>query len=300
MDLDRIVIDPEFAGLIPPLRDEERRDLEAGLLTDGCLSPLLVWRGKNVLLDGHNRHELCRRHGIACEVREIELPSREAAQAWVIRNQLGRRNLSESQRALLAAALADLCAVEAKARQQATRARPGQKVGAKVVANLPPPCAAAKARDEAASAMNVSPRLVQAARTVREKGAEALQRAVREGEVSVSAAAEVARLPRARQERLVSRGAREVARAAKLARQRRSRGGISKDAFRPVRGHSRPEPKTALSMPHDPKMGARTLLSVFDSDYLVALVRELLAGLPAEARAGLCDSLSSLAEGAPS
>ena len=37
-----------------------------------------------------------------------------------------------------------------------------------------------------------------------------------------------------------------------------------------------PLPKmTALSMPHDPVMGARTLIEVFDADYLRSLVGEI-------------------------
>jgi len=77
-------------------------------------------------------------------------------------------------------------------------------------------------------------------------------------------------------------------------------GGISPEALSPVRGHSLPERKTALSMPHDPAMGARTLLSVFEPDYLVAMVQELLAGLPTEALEALADSLPTAQEGAAS
>jgi len=39
------------------------------------------------------------------------------------------------------------------------------------------------------------------------------------------------------------------------------------------------EPMTALSLPHDPAMGARTLIEVFDADYLRALAAELTAHL---------------------
>ena len=47
-----------------------------------------------------------------------------------------------------------------------------------------PPLEKAKARDEAPAAMGVSPRLVQAARKVRDKGSERLQEAVRSGKVT--------------------------------------------------------------------------------------------------------------------
>jgi len=56
------------------------------------------------------------------------------------------------------------------------------------------------------------------------------------------------------------------------ARRRAGRKGrISRKAFKPVRTGSKPQPMTALNMPHDPVMGARTLIEMFDADYLRAL-----------------------------
>jgi len=57
------------------------------------------------------------------------------------------------------------------------------------------------------------------------------------------------------------------------ARQRRRHtDGIAKNAFKPVRTGSPPARMTALNLPHDPIMGARTLIELFDADYLRALV----------------------------
>jgi len=53
---------------------------------------------------------------------------------------------------------------------------------------------------------------------------------------------------------------------------RRPAGGIAKNAFKPVRTGGTPARMTALNMPHDPIMGARTLIELFDADYLRALV----------------------------
>ncbi|MBP7748460.1 MAG: hypothetical protein KA383_20280 [Phycisphaerae bacterium] len=47
---------------------------------------------------------------------------------------------------------------------------------------------------------------------------------------------------------------------------------IARNAFQPIRGHSNPPPMRALSMPQDPVMGARTLIELFDTTYLRALV----------------------------
>ena len=89
-----IKIDPEFKSLIPPLGASEREQLESNLLAEGCRDPLVVWKGHNILLDGHNRYALCQKHGIDFKIVEKVLPDRDAARDWLIRNQLGRRNLT--------------------------------------------------------------------------------------------------------------------------------------------------------------------------------------------------------------
>jgi ParB family chromosome partitioning protein len=94
-------IDAEFAALIPPLTEDEQRQLEANLLADGCRDPLVVWQEQGVLLDGHNRYRICQEHRIAFDVRKVALPHRSAAKVWVIRNQLGRRNLTPDQASYL-------------------------------------------------------------------------------------------------------------------------------------------------------------------------------------------------------
>jgi phage N-6-adenine-methyltransferase len=96
-----IIVDEEFRSLIPPLTDEERAGLEENLLRDGCLEPLIVWAEQQILLDGHNRKDICDRFGIDYEVREISLPDREAAADWIDAHQLGRRNLTPEQMSLL-------------------------------------------------------------------------------------------------------------------------------------------------------------------------------------------------------
>ncbi|RUT03788.1 hypothetical protein DSM106972_047020 [Dulcicalothrix desertica PCC 7102] len=87
-------IDPEFQNLIPPLSDEEKFLLEAQLKESGCLSPLMVWKGKGILLDGHNRYQLCQKLQIPYNIAEVELASRDAAICWIANNQLGRRNMT--------------------------------------------------------------------------------------------------------------------------------------------------------------------------------------------------------------
>jgi hypothetical protein len=87
-------LDPYFQGLNPPLPDAELESLENLLVAEGCRDALVVWAEGRVLLDGHNRYRICRRRGIPFRTRRVSLPDREAARAWVLTHQAGRRNLT--------------------------------------------------------------------------------------------------------------------------------------------------------------------------------------------------------------
>src|SRR5580693_6189208 len=62
-----MIIDQEFQKLIPALLPDEYKLLEANIVRDGCREPLSVWN--DVLVDGHNRYEICQRHSIKFEMR---------------------------------------------------------------------------------------------------------------------------------------------------------------------------------------------------------------------------------------
>ncbi|MEO0594845.1 MAG: hypothetical protein AAF126_01910, partial [Chloroflexota bacterium] len=59
-----IQIDSEFKALIPPLQDDEYTRLEQSILEEGCRDALVVWQGKNILVDGHNRYAICTQHSL--------------------------------------------------------------------------------------------------------------------------------------------------------------------------------------------------------------------------------------------
>ena len=90
-------IDPEFASIIPPLREDEQRQLEENILADGVvINPLIVWNG--VIVDGHNRYRILQQHPeIQFTTYEKEFSDRYEAIAWICKNQLGRRNLTPQQ-----------------------------------------------------------------------------------------------------------------------------------------------------------------------------------------------------------
>ena len=91
--------DPQFQNLIRPLQRKEYLQLEENILADGCRDPITVW--KDIIIDGHNRYEICMRHQIPFAVSEMDFVCREEAVAWICANQLGRRNISEETRKYL-------------------------------------------------------------------------------------------------------------------------------------------------------------------------------------------------------
>ena len=88
-------IDERLRSHIPALKPDEYQQLEDNILAHGCQSPLIVWG--DVLLDGHNRYDICTRHGVPFRVETVNLPDLEAATTWIEENQLGRRNLTPNQ-----------------------------------------------------------------------------------------------------------------------------------------------------------------------------------------------------------
>ena len=94
-------IDPEFQSQIPPLTDDEFKQLEENILKEGKLiSPLIVWN--NTLVDGHNRYAILQKHPeIYFSTMPLRFENREEAITWICRNQLGRRNLSPEQKRYL-------------------------------------------------------------------------------------------------------------------------------------------------------------------------------------------------------
>ena len=94
-------IDPEFQSQIPPLTDDEFKQLEENILKEGKLiSPLIVWG--NTLVDGHNRYEIVQEHPEICfSTMPLRFANREEALAWICKNQLGRRNLTPEQKKFL-------------------------------------------------------------------------------------------------------------------------------------------------------------------------------------------------------
>ncbi len=90
-------IDPELNEVLPKLSDADYKALEQSLLTEGYKgAPIMVWG--DIIVDGHNRYEICNKHNIPYEVKSVEFANKEEAIIWMVRQQLGRRSLTPLQR----------------------------------------------------------------------------------------------------------------------------------------------------------------------------------------------------------
>lgn len=92
----QIIVKQELKSLIPPLSAEEFSLLEQSIIAEGCRDPLIIWvhGNENILVDGHNRYEICKNHGIEFKTSGLVFDNQDAVEDWMDANQLGRRNLS--------------------------------------------------------------------------------------------------------------------------------------------------------------------------------------------------------------
>ena len=174
-----LTVDPEFRDLIPPLNEEELKLLEESLVADGCESPLIVWNG--VIVDGHNRYAICRKHGIPFSIQEKNFSNRDDAMLWMLRNQLGRRNLNSYQRVELVLKFEPLVKNAAEQRMMAGKA-------ANPVPTLAQGQTKGKTRDHLSEAAGVSHGTFAKAKKLVQSADEETKRELRAGKVTVNRA----------------------------------------------------------------------------------------------------------------
>ncbi|WP_165252735.1 hypothetical protein [Paludisphaera soli] len=211
-----------LAELFPPLEGEEFEALAADIRANGLLEPITTYQGK--ILDGRNRARACAAAGVALKTREFAGPGSPVE--YVFSRNILRRHLNESQRAMSGARLKEEFAKEAKLNMSR---------GGKGLADLP----TRHSRDQAAEAVNVSPRLVGSAEKVLQHGVPELIDAVTKGKVAVTPAAEIAKLTPAAQSEVVSQGPSAVKKAAA--------NGRAEKAKRAAKGSASPAGGPVLS-----------------------------------------------------
>lgn len=148
------------------------------------------------------------------------LETMEDALLWVVRNQLGRRNLTPYMRAELALMGKEALMKAAFENQSAWWAKDGKIPGVPVLPNLAEP-EPLNTREEVAKLAGVSHGTISKVEHIQKNAAPAVVEAVRKGEVSIDAAAQVATLPVEEQEALAAEGPQAIKRTAAEQRAKR-------------------------------------------------------------------------------
>ena len=93
--MSEIIIDNEFLYLLPELDAQTYEMLEEDILQNGCQHPIVLWN--NIIIDGHNRYSICKKHDLEFETVSKEFNSRYDVIIWIISTQISRRNLTPLQ-----------------------------------------------------------------------------------------------------------------------------------------------------------------------------------------------------------
>jgi len=118
-------IDKTFKNIIPPLSKEEFKELESSIKEEGCREAIVVWN--ETIVDGHNRYTICSKHGVKFRTHKKKFRDEGDALAWIITNQLARRNLSDYDRVRLVLRKEEIFKEKAKEHQ---KIRKGKQPGA--------------------------------------------------------------------------------------------------------------------------------------------------------------------------
>ncbi len=227
-----IVVNEELKAYIDPLTPEEYGALERSLLTEGCRDALVLWG--ELLIDGHNRYEICRQHGLPFQTVQSQLFNDiEDVHLWMIDQHLGRRSVSDFQRGVLALRKREIVAARRARFLDAASgaAGDGAAAGSGPAGDLPWEGESSlralaepqplKSREDLARAARLKGSQVAMIEKIHQQAAPEVVAAVRRGELSISAAAAVSTLPPEEQKAAAVGGKEELKQAAKRVREAR-------------------------------------------------------------------------------
>ncbi len=175
-------VDPEFANLIYDHTEDEVERLEENIKREGCRVPLMVWG--ETIVDGHNRYDICHRNNIPFAIERIDFEDKDAAKAWIINDQLARRNLAPYQRSALVLKEKKILEREAKERQREAGKQHGR--GQKVRQNSDTPIQ--RTDEQLAEKAGVSRDTIRKVEKIEREADEETKRKAQSGEMSVNKA----------------------------------------------------------------------------------------------------------------
>ena len=161
--------------IFPALGEAELNELADDISVNGLLNPIVLLDGK--LLDGRNRFAACKFAGI--DPRFVEFDGDDPI-AWVMSQNLIRRHLTASQRAVVALDLLPLLEQEAKQRQRRSNEFRANGQSAQTGANR----STGKSAEIAAWLARSSTRYVEAVKSIRTESPDLVDR-IRTGELTI-------------------------------------------------------------------------------------------------------------------
>ncbi len=105
-------IDKELKNLIPPLAEDELKQLETNLVNEGWRNNERIITWNNIIVDGHNRYSICKKNNINFKTEERKFKDKNEVILWMIDNQLGRRNLVSYDRIRLVEKSIDILTIQ--------------------------------------------------------------------------------------------------------------------------------------------------------------------------------------------
>jgi len=215
-----ITVSEELKAYIDPLTPEEHDALERSLLAEGCRDALVLWG--DLLIDGHNRYGICQKHGIPFQtVQHPHFKTMDDVHLWMIDQHLGRRSVSDFQRGVLALRKREILAQRQATALATPSARATEPAPAAEGAAETPPVStpALKSRADIARAARLSANQVVLIEKIQTQAVPELVDAVKQGTISINAAAAVASLPADEQKAAAIAGKDELKQAAKRVRE---------------------------------------------------------------------------------
>jgi len=287
-----ITVSEELKAYIDPLTPDEHEALERSLLAEGCRDALVLWG--DLLIDGHNRYGICEKHGIPFQtVQHPHFKSMDDVHLWMIDQHLGRRSVSDFQRGVLALRKREILAQRRErggapsAASTSASAAPEQvgheadattAAGAASNPNASPEPAPLKNRTDIARAARLSANQVVMIEKIQNQAVPELVAAVRQGAISLNAAAAVASLPAEEQKAAALAGKDELKQAAKRVREVKRKPSTEREDTAQQSDGDEP-PFEPGSGPHDEVQALRQRVAELTAEN--AALREQLARLQA-------------------
>ena len=175
MNIENINTAAPFCELFPvseTLKTEIAEDMKKNGFD--ASKPLVIWQGKNLLIDGHTRLLAAKEVGIQeVTVNERDFADEDEAVEYAIRCQKNRRNLEDKD-------IFQCIAVLDKRNDKNANLRQGDSEA--------PHGASGKSSIETAGFLGISPRKVERARAVLDKASDEVKEAIKTGNMSINAA----------------------------------------------------------------------------------------------------------------